>query len=90
MIFYYFTSTLSPEIFSPFIIYLAVSVFKRWLSTREYDSSVNVFIPKNCTKTLAEMTDYERNNRPDNRTDASLEFINWLNNEYKKEYQKIK
>ena len=50
----------------------------------------HVFIPKNCTKTLAEMTDFERNNRPDDRTDATKDFINWLNNEYNKEYQKIK
>jgi len=36
-----------------------------------------VFIPDNCTKTLAEMTDIERDNRPDNRTSAIDEFINW-------------
>ena len=42
-----------------------------------------VFIPLNCTKTLAEMTDEERNNRPDNRTSATDEFINW----YKLNYQ---
>jgi len=36
-----------------------------------------VFIPNNCTKTLAEMTDEERNNRPDNRVSAVDEFIKW-------------
>lgn len=48
-----------------------------------------VFIPKNCSKTLAQMTDYERDNRKDDRTSATLEFINW----YKKEkinYKDIK
>lgn len=37
-----------------------------------------VFVPKNYTKTLAEMTDYERNNRSDDRSDATREFINFL------------
>lgn len=45
-----------------------------------------VFIPNNCTKTLAEMTDEERNNRPDNRTSATEEFISW----YKLNYKNIK
>ncbi len=36
-----------------------------------------VFIPNNCSKTLAEMTVEERNNRPDGRTSATLEFIEW-------------
>ena len=36
-----------------------------------------VFVPDNCTKTLSEMTDEERNNRPDNRTSATDEFIKW-------------
>ena len=45
-----------------------------------------VFIPDNCTKTLAEMTDEERNNRLDNRTSATDEFINW----YKLNYSQIK
>ena len=45
-----------------------------------------VFIPQNCTKTLAEMSDIERYNRNDNRTSATLEFINW----YKKNYINIK
>lgn len=41
-----------------------------------------VFIPKNCDKTLAEMSDYERENRPDGRTSATHEFINWYKNNY--------
>ena len=36
-----------------------------------------VFIPDNCNKTLLEMTDYERNNRLDNRTSATDQFIEW-------------
>lgn len=36
-----------------------------------------VFIPMNCNKTLAEMSDEERNNRQDNRTSATEEFIKW-------------
>lgn len=46
-----------------------------------------VFIPDNCTKTLAEMTDLERNNRPDNRTSATDEFIRWYQLDYKKTKQ---
>ncbi len=42
-----------------------------------------VFIPINCSKTLAEMSDEERNNRPDNRTSAIDEFINWYKLNYK-------
>ncbi len=42
-----------------------------------------VFIPMNCNKTLAEMSDEERNNRPDNRTSATDEFINWYKLNYK-------
>ncbi len=45
-----------------------------------------VFIPNNCTKTLAEMSDEERNNRDDGRTSATDEFIKWYKNIYK--YQK--
>lgn len=41
-----------------------------------------VFIPKNETKTLAEMTEEERKHRKDNHTSATEEFIHW----YKKEY----
>lgn len=41
-----------------------------------------VFIPNNCTKTLAEMTDYERDNRNDFRTSATDEFIKWYKTNY--------
>ena len=43
-----------------------------------------IFIPKNCTKTLAEMSDEERTTRIDDRTDATLEFINWIKEKNKK------
>ncbi len=36
-----------------------------------------VFVPVGYKKTLAEMTDEERNNRKDNRTSAILDFILW-------------
>lgn len=42
-----------------------------------------VFIPDNCTKTLAEMQDEERNNRPDNRTSSTDKFIKWYKSKYK-------
>jgi Xanthosine triphosphate pyrophosphatase len=50
-----------------------------------------VFIPNNCTKTLAEMTEEEFKDRNDDRTSATEQFIEW----YKREYlinnkQKIK
>lgn len=44
-----------------------------------------VFVPNNCTKTLAEMTDDERNNKPDNSISATDEFINW----YKFKHQEV-
>ncbi len=49
-----------------------------------------VFIPINCSKTLAEMTDEERNNRPDNRTSATDEFINWYKLNYKNNKKLVK
>ena len=36
-----------------------------------------VFIPKNCTKTMAQMTDEERKNRNDGHTSAMQEFAKW-------------
>lgn len=45
-----------------------------------------VFVPDNCTKTLAEMSDEERDNRADNRISATNEFIEW----YKSNYRKVK
>ena len=47
-----------------------------------------VFVPNNCTKTLAEMSDEERNNRPDGRTSATDEFIEWYKANYLKSSQK--
>ena len=41
-----------------------------------------VFIPDHCDKTLAEMTKQERSKRPDNRTDATSEFILWYQTHY--------
>lgn len=49
-----------------------------------------VFIPINCDKTLAEMSDNERNNRPDNRSSATDEFINWYNLNYKDSKKLVK
>lgn len=43
-----------------------------------------VFIPKNCDKTLAEMTEEERENRKDGHTSATEEFIK----QYKKIYKR--
>lgn len=43
-----------------------------------------VFIPLNHKHTLAEMSEFEFNNRQDNHTSATTEFLNW----YKQEYQK--
>lgn len=37
-----------------------------------------VFIPKNETKTLSEMTKEELDNRKDNHTSATVEFINFI------------
>ena len=41
-----------------------------------------VFIPKNNDKTLAEMSDYERNNRNDDHVSALDEFIKWYEGVY--------
>lgn len=41
-----------------------------------------VFVPNNCSKTLAEMTDDERDNRPDGRTSATEAFIEWYKTNY--------
>lgn len=49
-----------------------------------------VFVPKNHDKTLAEMTDEERNNRHDEHTSAYEEFINWYENVYSTQKRLIK
>jgi len=41
-----------------------------------------IFIPNNCTKTLAEMSKEERLNRNDGRTSATEQFINWYKETY--------
>lgn len=41
-----------------------------------------VFTPNNCSKTLIEMTDDERNSRPDNRISATDKFITWYKTNY--------
>ena len=41
-----------------------------------------VFVPNNCSKTLAEMSDEERNDRDDGRTSATEEFLKWLKQNY--------
>ena len=43
-----------------------------------------VFIPNNCDKTLAEMTDEERKNRNDGHTSATDIFAEWYKNVYLK------
>lgn len=48
-----------------------------------------VFIPNNCTKTLAEMTAEEFKDRNDGRTSATEQFIEWYINIYSNE-NKIK
>lgn len=48
-----------------------------------------VFIPKNCNKTLAEMTEEERITRKDDRTSATELFANWYKETYLKEHSNI-
>lgn len=55
-------------------------------SERAKSNLYYVFIPANCNKTLAEMSDDERDNRPDYRTSATDEFIEW----YKRNYSFVK
>ncbi len=47
-----------------------------------------VFIPDNCDKTLAEMSEEELNNRNDDHTSATEEFITWYMSEYMKNQNK--
>ncbi len=55
-----------------------ISYEKRGTKTEKSLSNLwYVFIPKNHTKTLAEMDDYERANRKDNHTSATENFIKW-------------
>lgn len=62
-----------------------LSLSKRGNSTKKAKSNLwYVFIPNNCNKTLAEMSDEERQNRNDGHTSATEQFIEW----YKKIYLK--
>ncbi len=47
-----------------------------------------VFIPNNCDKTLAEMSDEERKNRNDGHTSATELFAEWYKNIYLKQNAK--
>lgn len=58
---------------------------KKGISKKEAKSNLwYVFIPKNCNKTLAEMTDLEFENRDDDRTSATELFIEWYTHIKKK------
>lgn len=60
-----------------------LSYEERGTKTKKAKSNLwYVFIPNNCSKTLAEMNDDERNNRNDNSTSATDEFIIWYKNNY--------
>lgn len=62
---------------------------KRGKSIKKAKSNLwYVFIPNNCSKTLAEMTDEERNNRNDGHTSATEIFAQWYKDIYMN--QKIK
>lgn len=55
---------------------------KRGSWTQKFKSNLwYVFIPDNYSKTLAEMTDYEINNRPD-QASAKRQFATWYKEEY--------
>lgn len=43
---------------------------------------MDVFIPENYEKTLAEMTDEERKERSLNHISATKKFVDWYKNEY--------
>ena len=47
-------------------------------SDKKWSDLWYVFIPLNCTKTLAEMSETERINRNDNHTSALKEFSDWF------------
>jgi len=62
---------------------------KRGESVRKAKSNLwYVFIPDNCDKTLAEMTDEERKMRNDGHTSATELFAKWYKNMYLKQYVK--
>jgi len=66
-----------------------LSITKRGTKTKKAKSNLwYVFIPNNCDKTLAEMTDDERKNRNDGRTSAVDIFAHWYKEIYSKNRQK--
>ncbi len=48
-------------------------------SSKKWSDLWYVFIPDGYSKTLAEMTDEERNNRREHKTSALKDFSNWYN-----------
>ncbi len=65
------------------ISYGTIAYEKRGTNVKKAKSKLwSVFIPQNHTKTLAEMTDEERNNRHDNATSAYEEFVTWYQEVY--------
>ena len=66
-----------------------LSITKRGTKIKKAKSNLwYVFIPNNCDKTLAEMTDDERKNRNDGRTSAVDIFAHWYKEIYSKNRQK--
>lgn len=69
----------------------SLSYEKRGIKQKRAKSNLwHVFIPNNCNKTLAEMTDEERQTRKDGHTSATNEFIKWYKNVYLNKKQLIK
>ena len=73
------------------IRYGQLSYEKRGESTQEAWSSLwSIFIPQNCDKTLAEMTEEERRSKQEGHVEAVEEFVKWYKTKNKgKVLQKI-
>ncbi len=68
----------------------SLAYIKRGNTLKKAKSNLwHVFIPNNCDKTLAEMTDEERINRDDDHTSATEEFIKWYQNTYLKQNKSL-
>lgn len=66
-----------------------LALSKKGSSTKRAKSNLwYVFIPNNCDKTLAEMSDEERKNRNDGHTSATELFAEWYKNIYLKQNAK--
>lgn len=66
-----------------------LALSKKGSSTKRAKSNLwYVFIPNNCDKTLAEMSDEERKNRNDGHTSATELFAEWYKNIYLKQNSK--